>query len=55
MVDGGEEITMQLLCSEAYLQWERKIEHVFDCNTYSENKKMRLAIAEFTNHAGDWY
>ena len=22
---------------------------------YSENKKMRLAIAEFTNHAGDWY
>ncbi|XP_038877405.1 uncharacterized protein LOC120069693 [Benincasa hispida] len=41
--------------AEAYLEWERKIEHVFDCNTFSENKKMRLAIAEFTNHAGNWY
>ncbi|XP_022155923.1 uncharacterized protein LOC111022923 [Momordica charantia] len=40
---------------DSYLQWERKIEHVFDCYTYSENTKMRLAIAEFTNHAGEWY
>ena len=38
--------------SEAYLQWERKIEHVFDCNTFSENNKMKLAIAEFTIY---WY
>ncbi|KAA0032636.1 Transposon Ty3-I Gag-Pol polyprotein [Cucumis melo var. makuwa] len=41
--------------SETYLQWERKIEHVFDCNTFSENKKMKLAIAEFTNYASEWY
>ena len=57
--DGGVKLKIPPFCgtadSEAYLQWERKIEHVFDCNTYSENKKMRLAIAKFTNHAGDWY
>ncbi|TYK08101.1 uncharacterized protein E5676_scaffold265G002620 [Cucumis melo var. makuwa] len=41
--------------SETYLQWERKIKHVFDCNTFSENKKMKLAIAEFTNYGSEWY
>lgn len=41
--------------AKAYLEWERKIEHVFDCNIFSENKKIRLVIAEFTNHAGNWY
>ncbi|KAA0067207.1 uncharacterized protein E6C27_scaffold418G00090 [Cucumis melo var. makuwa] len=41
--------------SETYLQWKRKIEHVFDCNTFSENKKMKLAIAKFTNYAYEWY
>ncbi|KAA0057648.1 putative polyprotein [Cucumis melo var. makuwa] len=39
--------------SETYLQWERKIEHVFDCNTFSENKKMKLVIAEVTNYASE--
>ena len=28
---------------------------MFDCNTFSENKKMKLAIAEFTNYASEWY
>ena len=23
---------------EAYLEWERKIDHVFDCNTFSDDK-----------------
>ncbi|TYK09767.1 uncharacterized protein E5676_scaffold127G00510 [Cucumis melo var. makuwa] len=41
--------------SETYLQWERKIEHVFYSNTFSENKKMKLAIVEFTNYASEWY
>ena len=57
--DWGVKLKIPPFCgtadSEAYFKWERKIEHVFDCNIYSENKKMRLAIAEFTNHAGDWY
>ncbi|RDY13232.1 hypothetical protein CR513_01883, partial [Mucuna pruriens] len=24
---------------EVYLEWERKVEHVFDCHNYSEEKK----------------
>jgi len=24
---------------ELYLEWERKVEHVFDCYNYSEEKK----------------
>ena len=37
------------------MKWERKIELVFDCNTFSDNKKIKLAIVEFTNHARNWY
>ncbi|KAA0035595.1 putative gag protein [Cucumis melo var. makuwa] len=40
--------------AKAYLEWERKIEYIFDCSTFSDNKEMKLAIAEFTSHAGNW-
>ncbi|KAA0025749.1 Transposon Ty3-I Gag-Pol polyprotein [Cucumis melo var. makuwa] len=40
---------------EAYLEWERNIEHVFDCNTFSDKKKMKLSIVEFTSHAENSY
>ena len=32
---------------EAYLEWERKVELVFDCHDYSENKKVKLAVIVF--------
>ena len=52
--DGGVKLKIPLFCgtpdSEAYLQWERKIEHVFDCNTYNENKKIRLAVTTLNFH-----
>ena len=32
---------------EAYLEWERKMEFVFDCHNYSETKKLKLAVIEF--------
>ena len=35
----------------AFLEWERKIELVFDCHNYSEEKKVKLAAVEFTNYA----
>ena len=35
--------------TEAYLEWELKIEHVFSCNNYSEEQKVSLAEAEFSN------
>ncbi|KAA3480569.1 KH domain-containing protein isoform X1 [Gossypium australe] len=28
---------------EAYLEWEKKIELVFECHNYSEAKKVKLA------------
>jgi len=39
---------------ELYLEWERKVEHVFDCHTYSEEKEVKLAAAEFTDYASVW-
>ena len=40
---------------EVYLEWERKVEMVFDCHNYSENKKVKLAVVEFLNYAIVWW
>ena len=40
---------------ELYLEWERKVEHVFDCHNYSEEKKVKLAALEFTDYVGIWW
>ncbi|XP_016733014.1 uncharacterized protein [Gossypium hirsutum] len=40
---------------EAYLEWEKKIELVFDCHNYSENKKVKLAAIEFSDYAMIWW
>jgi len=40
---------------DAFLEWERKIELVFDCQNFSDIKKVRLAAAEFTGYAINWY
>lgn len=37
--------------AEAYLEWERKVELVFDCHNYHEEKKIKLAVVEFTDYA----
>ncbi|KAL4360540.1 hypothetical protein GQ457_04G019860 [Hibiscus cannabinus] len=39
---------------EAYLAWENKIEHIFECHNYSELKKVKLAAIEFTDYALIW-
>ena len=36
---------------EVYLEWEKKIELVFDCHNYFEEKKMKLAVIEFIDYA----
>ncbi|RIA04916.1 hypothetical protein BRARA_K00808, partial [Brassica rapa] len=36
---------------DAFLEWERKIELVFDCQNFSDIKNVRLAAAEFTGYA----
>ena len=40
---------------EAYLEWERKVELVFDCHHYSENKKVKLAAIGFSDYATVWW
>ncbi|XP_022158198.1 uncharacterized protein LOC111024735 [Momordica charantia] len=37
------------------LQYESKIEHVFDCNNFSEERKLKLAVAEFCDYANIWW
>jgi hypothetical protein len=36
---------------EAYLEWEKKVELIFECHNYSEEKKVKLAVIEFTDYA----
>ncbi|KAH9705032.1 hypothetical protein KPL70_011714 [Citrus sinensis] len=40
---------------QVYLEWEKKVELVFDCHNYSEEKKVKLAAVEFTNYAIIWW
>ncbi|KAL4318322.1 hypothetical protein GQ457_18G007920 [Hibiscus cannabinus] len=40
---------------EAYLAWEKKIEHIFECHNYSELKKVKLDAIEFVDYALIWW
>jgi hypothetical protein len=40
---------------EAYLEWEKKMEFVFDCHNYLETKKVKLAVIEFSEYAITWW
>jgi hypothetical protein len=40
---------------EAYLEWEKKVDWIFDCHSYSEQKKVKLVIIEFTAYALIWW
>jgi hypothetical protein len=40
---------------EAYLEWEKKMEFVFDCHNYSETKRVKLAVIEFSEYAITWW
>ncbi|XP_027082339.2 uncharacterized protein [Coffea arabica] len=38
-----------------YLEWESRVELVFDCNDYTDAQKLRLAVLEFTDYAIVWW
>ncbi|XP_060675255.1 uncharacterized protein LOC132804574 [Ziziphus jujuba] len=40
---------------EAYLEWEEKMEMIFDCHNYSEAKKVKLAAMEFGRYTLQWW
>lgn len=39
---------------EAYLEWEKKVELIFECHNYCKEKKVKLVI-EFTDYAIIWW
>ena len=40
---------------KVYLEWEKKVELIFECHNYFEEKKVKLAIIEFTDYAIIWW
>ena len=40
---------------EVYLEWEKKVEFIFECHNYSDEKKVKLVVIEFTNYALIWW
>ncbi|XP_071917024.1 uncharacterized protein [Coffea arabica] len=40
---------------EAYLEWEQRIEMVFECQDYTDEQKVKLATLEFTDYAIVWW
>ena len=40
---------------ELYLEWEKKVEHIFECHNYSTKKKVKLAVIEFSDYALNWW
>ncbi|GKV13903.1 hypothetical protein SLEP1_g24862 [Rubroshorea leprosula] len=38
---------------DVYLEWEKKVELVFDCHNYFEEKKVKLTAVEFTDYVVD--
>ena len=40
---------------EVYFEWEKKVEFIFKCHNYSEEKKVKLTVIEFTNYAIIWW
>jgi hypothetical protein len=40
---------------ESYLDWEKKIEMIFDIHRYYEEKTVKLAVVEFTDYTMVWW
>ena len=39
---------------DLYLEWEDKVEKIFDIHEYGEQKKVKLAVVEFAGYASTW-
>ena len=40
---------------KVYLEWEKKVEFIFECHNYSEEKNVKLVVIEFTDYAIIWW
>ena len=46
----------QMKCDpKAYLEWEMKVDQIFACHEYSEEKKIRLSTLGFDDKALTWW
>ncbi|KAG7572513.1 Reverse transcriptase domain [Arabidopsis suecica] len=58
---GGKEIKLTAptfagrVNPEAYLDWEKRMEYLFEYYKYSEERKIALAAAQLTDHALAWW
>src|SRR2546422_6043413 len=41
--------------ADEFIEWERKVEQIFECHNYSEEKKSILAAVEFKGYATFWW
>lgn len=41
--------------ANVYLGWERKVDKIFVCHNYLEEKKVKLATVEFSHYAAIWW
>ena len=40
---------------DCYLEWEQKVEIIFNCHKYSEEKNVQLPTLEFSGYALIWW
>ena len=40
---------------EEYLEWVQRVEKIFECQNYTEARKVKLAALEFTDYANLWW
>lgn len=40
---------------EAYLEWEKRVELIFEYQNYSEEKKVMIAVLELTDYVITWW
>jgi hypothetical protein len=40
--------------AKEYLEWERKVEMIFECQNNFEEKKVKFVAVEFTGYAQFW-
>ena len=38
----------------AYLEWEKKVELIFECHNYSMEKNVKIVVIEFTDYVIIW-
>ena len=41
--------------SKVFLEWEKKVELIFECHNYSEEKKVKLIVIEVIEYAIIWW